>query len=74
MKQFLRHIFLLLALFLATTNAWALRYSKAVVKSSPAEGGFVWVSDNANSTPIWDRTEDSDEQEDKWSISNETFT
>ena len=74
MKQFLRHIFLLLALFLATTNAWALRYSKAVVKSSPAEGGFVWVSDNANSTPTWDRTEDSDEQQDNWSISNETFT
>ena len=33
----------------------------------------MWVSDNANSTPTWDRTEDSDEQY-NYKTSTYTFT
>ena len=62
MKQFLRHIFLLLAFFVATTNAWALRYAKAIAKSSPTQGGWVWVTKTDGNAPsTWDRTEDSSE-------------
>ena len=62
MKQTLRHIFLLLALFMATTNAWALRYAKAIAKSSPEQGGWVWVTKTEGNAPsTWDRTEDSSE-------------
>lgn len=73
MKQFLRHIFLLLALFMATTNAWALRYAKAIAKSSPTQGGWVWVTKTDGNAPsTWDRTEDSSEN-DNGKISNYTF-
>ena len=36
MKQFLRHIFLLLALFMATANAWAeCTYTKKLADDTP---------------------------------------
>ena len=47
---------------MATTNAWALRYAKAIAKSSPEQGGWVWVTKTEGNAPsTWDRTEDSSE-------------
>ena len=47
---------------MATTNAWALRYAKAIAKSSPEQGGWVWVTKTDGNAPsTWDRTEDSSE-------------
>lgn len=73
MKQILRHIFLLVAMFMASTNAWALRYAKAIAKSSPTQGGWVWVTKTDGNAPsTWDRTEDSSEN-DNGKISDYTF-
>jgi hypothetical protein len=58
----IKHILTLVALLSITTNAWALRYAKAIVKSSPTQGGWVWVTKTDGNAPsTWDRTEDSSE-------------
>lgn len=58
----IKYILTLVALLSITTNAWALRYAKAIVKSSPTQGGWVWVTKTDGNAPsTWDRTEDSSE-------------
>ena len=44
MKQFLRHIFLLLALFMATASAWAECY----ILNSPTEIKIEWENADTN--------------------------
>ena len=62
MKQFLRYILTLVVILLTTTPAWALRYAKAIAKSSPTQGGWVWVTKTDGNAPsTWERTEDSSE-------------
>ena len=72
-KTFTKYILTLVALLCITTNAWALRYAKAIAKSSPTQGGWVWVTKTDGNAPsTWDRTEDSSENE-NGKISNYTF-
>lgn len=72
-KTFTKYILTLVALLCITTNAWALRYAKAIAKSSPTQGGWVWVTKTDGNAPsTWDRTEDSSENE-NGRISNYTF-
>ena len=58
---------------MVTANAWALRYAKAIAKSSPTQGGWVWVTKTDGNAPsTWERTEDSSE-DDNLKTSNYTF-
>ena len=50
MKQFLRYILTLVAIFIATTNAWAISDARVIVYSEPLVGGWVFVGDNAPSS------------------------
>lgn len=50
MKQFLRYILTLVAIFIATTNAWAISDARVIVYSEPSVGGWVFVGDNAPSS------------------------
>ena len=72
MKQFLRYILTLVAILMVTTPAWAWRGAKAVVISEPAQGGWVYVADNAPSS--WTLTRDEQEKEDTWAVGNKNFT
>ena len=59
MKQFLRHIFLLLALFMATTNAWAGKV-RLELQSIPSLGGYVYANsknENYIGNLTWDYAE-----------------
>ena len=56
MKQFLRHIFFLVALFAATTNAWAGKV-RLELQSSPSNGGYVYAN-SKNENYIGDLTWD----------------
>ena len=49
-KQTLRHIFLLVALFMAAASAWAISDARVIVYSEPSVGGWVFVGDNAPSS------------------------
>ena len=72
-KTFTKYILTLVALLCITTNAWALRYAKAIAKSSPTQGGWVWVTKTDGNAPsTWNRTEDSSEDY-NGKISNYTF-
>lgn len=56
MKQFLRHIFLLVVLFMASTNAWAGKV-RLELQSSPSNGGYVYAN-SINENNIGDLTSD----------------
>lgn len=72
MKQFLRYILTLVAIFVATTNAWAGK-AKINANSDPSEGGFVYVANSAGSyTPI-KNSDDATQDGDFWSKKDKTF-
>ncbi len=59
LRHFLNVLLLLLLLVGINTQAWALRYGKAIAHSSPTQGGWVWVTKtNGNAPSSWDRTDD----------------
>ena len=68
MKQFLRHIFLLVALFAATTNAWAGKV-RLELQSSPSNGGYVYAN-SKNENKIGTLTSDYAESGYKVGVSN----
>ena len=61
MKQFLRHIFLLVAMLVATANAWAGKV-RLEVYSSPSHGGYVYAN-SKNENGISTLTSDYAESE-----------
>ena len=66
-QKFIRYTLCIICTFLCSINAYAWRGAKAIVKSEPANGGYVYVS-SSNSTPsVYDKTDDNSEQVDKWS-------
>lgn len=72
MKQFLRYILTLVAIFIATTPAWAGN-AKINANSDPSEGGFVYVANSAGSyTPI-KNSDDATQEGDFWSKKDKTF-
>ena len=52
MKQFLRYILTLVAILIATTNAWAVSNAKVTVISEPSIGGQVAIN-SSNSATDW---------------------
>ncbi len=58
---------------MATTNVWAIRYAKAIVKSEPSNGGYVYVSSSNSAPGTYDRTSDESEQKNN-KVSAYTFT
>ena len=72
-QKFIRYTLCIICTFLCSINAYAWRGAKAIVKSEPANGGYVYVS-SSNSTPsVYDKTDDNSEQVDKWSTKTLTF-
>ena len=71
MKQFLRYIFTLVAIFIATTPAWAGQ-AHVYAKSDPTDGGYVHVA-TSQSEPSYTTTESHAEQGGFMSSGNKTF-
>ena len=66
--------FLILAALVLTSNsAWAWRGAKVIVKSEPANGGKVYVSDSNNGSGTYG-TSSEKEQSNLWDVSTSTFT
>ena len=66
--------FLILAALVLTSNsAWAWRGAKVIVKSEPANGGKVYVSDSNNSSGTYG-TSSEKEKTNTWDVSTSTFT
>lgn len=72
MKHFTRFVIVWIAC-MATTNVWAIRYAKAIVKSEPSNGGYVYVSSSNSAPGTYDRTSDESEQKNN-KVSAYTFT
>lgn len=73
MMKFLRHTLLLIAMLMATTNAWAWRGAKAIVISEPLEGGYVAVN-KSNSNPGCTSNNAEETNEDNWTVREKSFT
>lgn len=71
MKQFLRHIFLLLAMLFMASNAWAGQ-AHVYAKSDPTDGGYVHVA-TSQSEPTYTTTDSHAEQGGFMGSGNKTF-
>ena len=64
---------LMVCLFGVNESAWALRYGRAKAYSSPAAGGWVWVTKtNGNAPSEWEKTYD-ESSDDNTKIKDWTF-
>lgn len=74
MKNFTRFMFISTILLVAGSgNMWAWRGAKAIVKSEPANGGYVYVSKSNSAPTTYDKTQDESTQEEN-KTGNTTFT
>ncbi len=75
MKNFTRLMFISTILLIAgSSNVWAWRGAKAIVKSEPANGGYVYVSKNNSAPSTYDKTnEESTQEENKTGSTTFTF-
>lgn len=72
MKQFLRYTLTLVAILIATTNAWAVSNAKVTVISEPSIGGQVAIN-SSNSATDWG-TNKSKQQDGGFFDTNKNFT
>lgn len=75
MKQFYKfykYILTLLAILMATTNAWAGN-AKVNAKADPSEGGFVYVATSAGTYTPSKSSDDEEQEGDFWSKKDKTF-
>ena len=73
MKQFLRYILTLVAILIATTNAWAVSNAKVTVISEPSIGGQVAIN-SSNSATDWGTNKSKQQNGGFWdSYKNFTF-
>ena len=74
MKNFTRLMFISTILLIAgSSNVWAWRGAKAIVKSEPANGGYVYVSENNSAPAAYNSAESSKEQSNS-KVREYTFT
>ncbi len=74
MKRITRLVFISAILLIAgSSNVWAWRGAKAIVKSEPANGGYVYVSSSNSAPSTYNKTEYSEEQSNS-KVSKYTFT